>query len=92
MPENLRESGFRGVVSVVYRAEADGRARDCRVTRSSGNRALDQITCRLIEQRWRLRPSRDANGNPAWGYVEEDHEFEAEMLPPEPARTRRRGW
>jgi protein TonB len=64
----------------------------CRVTRSSGSRALDSTTCRLIEQRFRFRPSRDALGRPSWGYIEEYHEFESEIEPPEPPRGRRRGW
>ena len=30
----------------------------------SGNAALDETTCRLIEQRYRYDPSRDADGRP----------------------------
>ena len=92
MPEDLRESGFRGRVWVLYRVEADGRVSQCRVARSSGNRALDGATCRLIQQRFRFRPSRDDRGRPTWSYVEEFHEFESEVLPPEPRRAGRRGW
>ncbi|HEY0117027.1 MAG TPA: TonB family protein [Allosphingosinicella sp.] len=92
MPEALREAGFRGTVWVIYRVEASGGVTGCRVTRSSGSRALDSTTCRLIEQRFRFRPSRDALGRPSWGYIEEYHEFESEIEPPEPPRGRRRGW
>lgn len=92
MPEDLRESGFSGRVWVLYRVEADGRVSQCRVTRSSGSRLLDAATCRLIQQRFRFRPSRDDRGRPTWSMVEEFHEFESEVMPPEPPRGRRRGW
>jgi protein TonB len=49
---------------VRFLVHTDGRPRDCVVTRSSGNPVLDETTCRLIEQRFRYRPARDASGNP----------------------------
>jgi protein TonB len=52
------------VVGVRFLVGADGRVRDCSVTRSSGNPRVDAATCRLIEQRFRYRPAQDANGNP----------------------------
>ena len=42
----------------------DGRARDCAVTGSSGDAALDATTCQLIETRFRYRPARGADGQP----------------------------
>lgn len=56
-PRNLR-----GVVHVSYVVEPDGRVTGCSVTRSSGHPELDSATCRLIEQRFRYRPARDAQG------------------------------
>jgi protein TonB len=49
---------------VRYVVGTDGRVSGCRVTRSSGHAELDATTCRLIEQRFRYRPARDAAGRP----------------------------
>ena len=57
-----REVG--GSTTAHFEVGTDGRARNCRVVRSSGNRDRDQITCRLIEQRFRYEPARDPQGNP----------------------------
>ena len=91
LPEALRAAGFRGDVEVRYRVEPDGRATGCRPIRSSGSRLVDETTCRLIERRFRFRPSRDAAGRPTSSFIEENHYFESEgdFIPPPP---RRRGW
>ena len=47
--------------SVLY--GADGRVADCVVTGSSGSPSLDQTTCRIVRERVRVRPARDAQGN-----------------------------
>jgi protein TonB len=52
-------------VGVRFLVDANGRVRDCSVTRSSGNPRVDATTCRLIEQRFRYRPATDAAGEPA---------------------------
>ena len=57
-PRELGEAGFQGIVSVKFLVWVDGRVRDCRVTKSSGNAILDATTCRLIRQRFRARPIR----------------------------------
>lgn len=41
---------------------ANGRVEDCTITRSTGHRALDEATCRLIGKRARFTPARDRNG------------------------------
>jgi protein TonB len=93
LPEELRESGFRGRVWVNYRVEADGSVTNCRVTRSSGNRGVDQMTCRLVERRFRYRPARDEVGRPFWGNIEEFHDWESEtFMEPPPNRRRRMDW
>lgn len=51
-----------GSVTAHFEVGADGRARNCRVVRSSGNAERDSITCRLIEQRFRYAPARNAQG------------------------------
>ena len=43
---------------------ANGRVTSCSVTRSSGNSALDETTCRLIQQRFRFDPATDSQGRP----------------------------
>jgi protein TonB len=63
-PRSARRAGIEGSVRVRFTVRADGSARDCRVTRSSGDSELDSTTCRLIEQRFRYRPARDPQGNP----------------------------
>ncbi|MBW4330887.1 energy transducer TonB [Stakelama sp. CBK3Z-3] len=63
-PAAARRANAQGTVIVTYRVETDGRARDCRIMASSGNTALDQTTCRLIEKRFRFRPARDSTGEP----------------------------
>lgn len=53
-----------GSTTAHFEVGADGRARNCRVVRSSGNAERDSITCRLIEQRFRYAPARNAQGEP----------------------------
>ena len=54
--------GAAGTVVVSYRVRADGTVDRCAVLRSSSYEALDAATCRLIEQRFRFVPARDASG------------------------------
>jgi protein TonB len=74
-PKDAAETGVRGTVSVRYVVEVSGRVSQCRVTRSSGSAELDGLTCRLIEQRFRYDPSRDAAGRPVESTIVEDHEW-----------------
>lgn len=62
-------------VWVQYAVGIDGRAHDCRITRTSGDRELDETTCRLIEQRFRFSPSRDASGRAVTSYINARHEW-----------------
>jgi protein TonB len=73
IPESAWESGVEGRVSVRYFVNVDGSVSDCRVTRSSGYALLDTTTCRLIEQRFRYRPSLDENGTPIRSIIVENH-------------------
>jgi len=61
LPRDLWD-GLHGTVSMRFIVGVDGRATDCRVTRSSGNAALDTATCDQIERRLRYRPELDRNG------------------------------
>ena len=92
-PEGLGEAGIGGTVGVRYTVLTDGRAANCRITRSSGSDILDDATCRLIEQRFRFDPSRDGRGRPIVSQIVENHSWVVEDLPPdpeEPPRRRRR--
>lgn len=81
-PREAGAAGFQGGVSVKFLVWTDGRVRDCRITRSSGNAMLDDTTCRLITQRYRYDPSRDAAGRPVPAYIVENHKW---MIEDEPA-------
>ena len=54
--------GAGGTVGIAFRVRADGRIDGCRVERSSGWQVLDAATCRLVTERFRFRPARDAAG------------------------------
>ena len=64
-----------GKVHIRFTVGANGRVSDCMVTRSSGSPSLDTTTCRLILQRFRYEPSRDAQGRPHADTVEGVHEW-----------------
>jgi len=84
-PRGAGEAGIEGTVSVRYTVGIDGRVSDCEITRSSGNDELDRTTCRLIEERFRYDPSRDARGHPVPSIIVENHSW---IIKPEPAPPR----
>ncbi|WP_338425561.1 energy transducer TonB [Sphingopyxis kveilinensis] len=61
-PRDASRERVGGEVEVRFTIEADGRVTGCRVTRSSGNAALDRRTCELIEARFRFKPATNAAG------------------------------
>lgn len=64
-----------GAVFIAVRVLPNGRATDCKINRSIGIAAIDQWTCKLVEERATFRPATDANGRPvaAWfGYVQQE--------------------
>jgi len=63
-PTSLIRQDVQGLVVISVTIGTDGRIRSCLVTQSSGNRLLDDTTCRLYTQRARFTPARDADGNP----------------------------
>ena len=85
-PAAAGEAGAGGTVSVRFTVALDGRAVNCRITRSSGSDALDWTTCRVIERRYRFDPSRDWRGRPVLSDVVEDHSWFVEDEPPDPDR------
>jgi periplasmic protein TonB len=62
-PRGASKANVGGAVIVRFTISVNGRAGGCRVTQSSGNAELDNITCRLIEKRFRYEPGRDTDGN-----------------------------
>lgn len=62
-PQPLRE-GIKGAVAISVQVGADGRVQSCAVTKSSGNAALDDATCRLYVRRAHFQPALDAAGKP----------------------------
>ena len=85
-PHEAGEAGVGGTVSVRFLVDLDGRAKECRVTHSSGSRALDATTCGLIEERFRFRPALDEQGRPVRSYLVEDHSWFVHDDPPEERR------
>ena len=75
LPRSVRDAEIGGTVGVRYRVLVDGHVGDCAITASSGNSELDDATCRLIEQRFRFDPSRDADGRPVRSMITERHSW-----------------
>ena len=64
-----------GAVFIAVRVLPNGRATDCKINRSIGIPAIDQWTCKLVEERAVFRPATDANGRAvaAWyGYIQSE--------------------
>lgn len=89
-PASLVDEAPHGVVWVRYAVEVDGRVSHCTVTETSGHATLDEITCRLIEQRFRFEPARDGAGRPIRSNLIEKYEWEVEDLPEQRSERRRR--
>ena len=88
IPQPLREQGFRGQVGMRFVIDVDGRAKNCRIVRSSGSRLMDQSACRALEQRFRFTPARDEQGQPVPIAGEDFPEFEADAEGPDDDRRR----
>ncbi len=63
-PRNASRANQGGTVDVRLTVAPSGRVTACSVMRSSGNPDLDATTCRLIIERFRYRPARNAAGEP----------------------------
>jgi len=61
-PREARRARIGGEVEVRFTIEATGRVTGCRVSKSSGDAALDATTCRLIEARFRFKPATNTAG------------------------------
>lgn len=85
-PKEAGEAGVSGTVTVRYLVMEDGHVSDCEIIKTSGNGALDETTCRLIRERFRFDPSRDAAGRPVPAWLRENHSWAIED-DPDPSRN-----
>jgi len=74
-PRDLGNAHVGGRVSVTLTVEPNGRVSSCRLIRSSGSAELDALTCRLMQQRFRFRPSTDRYGRPVRDEVDWDYDW-----------------
>lgn len=74
-PSAALRANAQGVVYMRFVVGPNGRITSCRVTRSSGNAALDQGTCQLVKAKLRYRPARDRWGRPVSDVTEGEHEW-----------------
>jgi protein TonB len=81
-PPRAYQRRAMGVVHIRFVVAPNGRVSRCAVTRSSGHRDLDEITCRLILNRFRYRPARDASGRPVAETISGEQEWEMSPEPP----------
>ncbi len=86
-PDNAPWAGRKGTVHLRFTVVPSGRISDCTVTRSSGTRELDDLTCRLLVSRVRYRPARTAEGVPIASTITGRHVWYAGRPPPD-MRTR----
>lgn len=63
-PAALIRQDVQGLVVISVMIGTDGQVRSCLVTQSSGNKLLDDTTCRLYAKRAHFSPALDADGNP----------------------------
>jgi protein TonB len=81
LPADLVDGGKSFALAVRYDVETDGSVGACAVTASSGSAELDALACRLIRERFRFRPSHDADGRPLVSTIEENHSWELDRSP-----------
>lgn len=88
-PSSAIDARAQGTVFFAFTVAPDGSVENCRITRSSGNRALDDTTCRLALRRFRYRPALDTAGNAISTNVRGEQEWELgpeQELPPDDNR------
>ncbi len=82
-PLAARAAHVSGTTQTSISVSADGRPTQCRVTRGSGSRELDEVTCRLVLQRFRFRAARNSAAQAVAGEVDYDQEWDAPPPPPD---------
>lgn len=63
-PRDAAARGAAGTTAISFRVRRDGKVDNCSVLRSSGDAALDALTCSLVERRFVYRPARAPSGEP----------------------------
>ncbi|MEO6581622.1 MAG: energy transducer TonB [Sphingomicrobium sp.] len=66
-PPSSLDREEQGVVAVSLSVGTNGRVTGCSVTSSSGSKALDSTTCRVLSSRAKFSPAKDNMGNPTTG-------------------------
>jgi protein TonB len=66
-PADALRGQIGGVVGYRLEVSSRGRATNCIVTRTSGNRPLDNATCALLISRSRFTPAKDDRGSAVAG-------------------------
>ena len=61
-PADALAKGEQGTVQAELFVDADGRVSRCSILRSSSHRSLDDATCKILSQRARFTPARNADG------------------------------
>ncbi|WP_309612107.1 energy transducer TonB [Sphingomonas sp.] len=89
-PPSALNTHAQGVVLFAFTVAPTGLLSDCRIVRSSGNRALDDTTCRLAMRRLRYRPAVDTAGNPVPAQVRGEQSWELGPEQELPAEDERR--
>lgn len=80
--------------TVVFRlmVDATGVPTSCEITRSSGVAAIDDHTCRLLQQRARFKPGVNASGKPIPGTYSNAMRWQQPTLPPTPPKYNQDVW
>jgi len=61
-PASAIRAGAQGTVLARFVVSRSGRPTNCTIAESSGNAALDAVSCRIVTERFRYEPARDAAG------------------------------
>ena len=86
-PAAAFQSGIQGVLRTRYTIGTNGRVIRCEVLDSSGSPLLDETTCRLVMQRFRYRPARNAAGKPVVDVIMQRHHWELDSPGVKPPAT-----
>jgi protein TonB len=85
-PAAAFQAGIQGVLRTRYTIGTNGRVIRCEILETSGSPLLDETTCRLVMERYRYRPARNAAGKPVVDVVIQRHHWELDSplaQPPE---------
>jgi len=81
-PSELRKAGIGGEVSILVTIGTSGMVDSCAIVRGSGVAQLDEMTCRLVKERYQFKPARNASGQPVQDTIRETHFWWSGRRPP----------